>query len=90
MGNILSVMLKGLREDPGHKTSPLTNISLDLMLHLIYCNIYTQSYETVKKKIEELYKQYKAIKDYVKKREVMHIGIVLKNLSKTVELTCLI
>ena len=38
------------------------------MLHLIYCNIYTQSYETVKKKIEELYKQYKGIKDYVKKK----------------------
>ena len=68
MGNILSVMLKRLREDPGHKTSPLTNISLDLILHLIYCNIYTQSYETVKKKIEELYKQYKGIKDYVKKK----------------------
>ena len=44
----------------------------------------------LRKKIEELYKQYKAIKDYVKKREVMHIGIVLINLSKTVELTCLI
>ena len=69
MGNILSVMLKRLREDPGHKTSPLTNISLDLIFHLIYCNIYTQSYEAVKKKIEELYKQYKAIKDYVKKKD---------------------
>ena len=32
-GNFFNVMLKGLREDPGHKTSPLTNMSLDLMLH---------------------------------------------------------
>ena len=31
-GNVLSVMLKSLREYPAHKTSPLTNISLDLML----------------------------------------------------------
>ena len=67
-GSVLSVMLKGLREDPGHKTSPLTNISLDLMLHWIYCNIYTQSYKTVRKKIEELHKEYKAIKDYAKKK----------------------
>ena len=38
------------------------------MLHWIYCNIYTQSYKTVRKKIEELYKEYKAIKDYAKKK----------------------
>ena len=56
-----------MREDPGHKTSPLTNISLDLMLHSVYCNIYTQGYKTVRKKIEELYKECKAVKDYVKK-----------------------
>ena len=80
-----------LREDPGHKTSLLTDISLDLMLHWIYCNIYTQSYKTVRKKIEEIYKEYdKAIKDYAKKREVKPIGIDLINLSKQIELTCLI
>ena len=66
-GNVLSVMRKSLREDPGHKTSRLTYMSLDLMLHWIYCNIYIQSHKTVKKKIEELYKEYKFIKDYVKK-----------------------
>ena len=42
-------MLKSLREDPGHKTSPLTNMSLDLMLHWIYFNIYIQSYKTEKR-----------------------------------------
>ena len=83
-------MLKGLREDLGYKTSPITNISLDLMLHWIYCNIYTQSYKTVRKKIEKLYKEYKAMKDYIKRREVKPIGIGMINLSKSVELTCLI
>ena len=78
-------MLKGLREDLGHKRSPLTNISLDLMLHWIYCNIYTQSYKT-----EEHYKEYKTMKDYIKRREVKPIGIDMINLSKSVELTCLI
>ena len=85
------LLLKSLREDPGHKTSLLTDISLDLILHWIYCNIYTQSYKTVRKKIEEIYKEYdKAIKDYAKKREVKPIGIDLINLSKQIELTCLI
>ena len=88
-GMFFSVMRKGLREDPGHKTS-LTNISLYLMLHWNYRNICTQSYKTVRKKIEELYKEYKAIRDYVKKREVKPIGVDLINLSKSVELTCLI
>ena len=37
------------------------------MLHWVYCNIYTQGYKTVRKKIEELYKECKAIKYYVKK-----------------------
>ena len=60
-------MLKSLREDPGHKTLRLTYMSLDLMLHWIYSNIYIQSRKTVKKKIEELYKEYKSLKDYVKK-----------------------
>ena len=89
-GHILSLILQSLRDDPGHRTSPLTNISLDLMLHWIYCNIYTQSYKTVRKKIDELYKEYKAIKDYVKKREVKHTGIVVRNLSKNVKLSYLI
>ena len=56
-----------MSEDPGHKASPLTNISLDLILHSVYCNIYPQGYKTVRKKIEELYKECKAVKDYVKK-----------------------
>ena len=51
-GNVLSVMLKSLREDPGHKTSRLTYMSLDLMLHWIYCNIYIQSHKTVKKRLK--------------------------------------
>ena len=88
-GNVLLVMLKSLREDPGHKTSPLTNMSLDLMLHWIYCNIYIQSYKTVRKKNEELYKEYKLTKNYIK-RVVKPTGIDLINLSKSVELTCLI
>ena len=37
-------------------TTYITNISLDLMLHWIYWKIYTQSYKTVRKKIDELYK----------------------------------
>ena len=82
-------MLKSLREDPGHKTSPLTNTSLDLMLHWIYFNIYIQSYKTVRKKNEELYKEYKLTKNYIK-RVVKPTGIDLINLSKSVELTCLI
>ena len=45
-GNVLLVMLKSLREDPG---PPLTNMSLDLMLHWIYCNIYIQIYKTEKR-----------------------------------------
>ena len=53
------------------------------MLHWIYCNIYTQSYKTVKKKIEELYKEHKAMKDYIKKGEVKPIRIDLINLSKS-------
>ena len=88
-GNVLLVMLKSLREDPGHKTSPLTNMSLDLMLHWIYCNIYIQIYKTVRKKNEELYKEYKLTKNYIK-RVVKPTGIDLINLSKSVELTCLI
>ena len=88
-GNILLVMLKSLREDPGHKASPLTNMSLDLMLHWIYFNIYIQSYKTVRKKNEELYKEYKLTQDYIK-RVVKPTGIDLINLSKSVELTCLI
>ena len=88
-GNVLLVMLKSLREDPGHKTSPLTNMSLDLMLHWIYFNIYIQSYKTVRKKNEELYKEYKLTKNYIK-RVVKPTGIDLINLSKSVELTCLI
>ena len=60
------------------------------MLPWIYRNICTQSYKTVRKKIEELYKEYKAIRDYVKKRVVKPIGVDLINLSKSVELTCLI
>ena len=88
-------MLKNLREDPGHKTSPLTNTSLDLMLHWIYFNICIQSYKTVRKKNEELYKEYKHTKDYIK-RVVKPTGTDLINLSeltveqKSVELTCLI
>ena len=52
---------------------------------MLHCR---QSYKTVGKKIEELYKEYKAIKDYVKEREVKPIGIDLIKLSKDVELTC--
>ena len=75
-GNVLSVMLKSFREDPGNKTSPLTNMSFGLMLHWIYCNIYIESYKT-EKRLKNFNMEYKLIKNYVKKREVKPIGIAL-------------
>ena len=56
-------------------------MSLDLMLHWIYFNIYIQSYKTVRKKNEELYKEYKLTQNYIK-RVVKPTGIDLINLSE--------
>ena len=61
-------MLKSLREDPGHKTSRLTYMSLDLMLHWIYCNIYIQSHKTVKKRLKNFTRNINLQRLTLKKR----------------------
>ena len=50
-----------------------TEMSLDLMNHWIFCNVYTQTYTTAKKKIEDYLKEYNALKNYPKvKRKATH------------------
>lgn len=54
--------------DPGHKESVIYLASMDLMLHWIYCNIYTVSYPTVKKKIEDYLQTYRTLWKYDHKK----------------------
>ena len=52
-GQILSFLTSRIQTDPGHKKdSVLHETTLHLMLHWIYCNVYTQSYTTVRKKYQ--------------------------------------
>ena len=37
--------------DMGHKKNLTRNSCLDVMLHWVYCNVYTVTYKTVKKKL---------------------------------------
>ena len=44
----------------------IKNIALDLMNHWIFCNVYTQTYKTVKKRIKGYVDEYHALKNYPK------------------------
>ena len=54
--------------DLGHKKKHTHNSSLDLMSHWIYCNIYTVSCVTVKKKLDERLVEYRALQKYDHKK----------------------
>ena len=46
-----------------------SNVILDVMLHWTYCNVYTQSRNTVTKKVKHWYKKYVHLKDYPQKKK---------------------
>ena len=67
---ILSFLTSRIQTDLGHKDSVLHETTPELMLHWIYCNGYTQSYTTVRKKISDLHDEYVFLRNYpVKKRK---------------------
>lgn len=60
---VMSYIQHLLQDDPGHQSSVIHNVSLDLILHWIYCNVYTIGYVNVKKKIEKLRSEYRYLKN---------------------------
>ena len=73
LSQVISFVLHALQDDTGHRDTVHRNVTLDLMNHWIFCNVYTQTYTTVKKKIEDYLKEYNALKNYPKvKRKATH------------------
>ena len=65
---VISYVLSCRQNDCGHKDSTFENVALDIMLQWIFCNVYPQSYKTVKKKVYDLLQEYHKIKDYIKSK----------------------
>ena len=73
LSQVISFALHALQVDTGHRDTVHRNVTLDLMNHWIFCNVYTRTYTTVKKKIEDYLKEYNALKNYPKvKRKATH------------------
>ena len=68
LGEVISYTLNMYQTDKGHKETILNNSTLDLMNHWIYCNVYTMTYTTIRKKIAGYLTEYHKVRDYDKKK----------------------
>ena len=50
--------------DMCHEKNVTRNSCLDVMLHWVYCNVYTVTYKTVKKKLEDHLQTYHTLRKY--------------------------
>lgn len=64
---VLGYLLHCQKEDP-KKNLGILNIAKDLVLHWVYCNIYTIKIDHVEVQVEKLIKEYTRLKNYPKKK----------------------
>ena len=51
-----------------YRDDPLYQSATDVMMHWVFCNVYTISFETVKKHLKQLFDNYRSLKNYPKKK----------------------
>ena len=60
----LLIFLTCQDNDTCQKKNVTRNSCLDVMLHWVYCNVYTVTYKTVKKKLEDHLQTYHTLRKY--------------------------